>query len=139
MDDLYKQECEKFVNGIEMYFNGSITKEELVALESNTLLFFELDSWDTIIKNTRNEIFEMTLELFNRINDTEKSISTYAKITDPKEIECDLQSIFEHALILGRNKVAPPEFESSTWYLEPYPTVQMIEALEDDIEALQIE
>ena len=52
-----------------------------------------------------------------------------------EEYEVDEEQLLAHAQMLGRNRMPPPDLHGSTWYVGPFPTLQMVSALYDSADA----
>ena len=48
------------------------------------------------------------------------------------EKEVEIERLFAQAQLLGRNRMPPIGMQNSSWYVGPYPTFQMIDALRDE-------
>jgi len=126
---IYEEICRLTVAAAERYLNDEISLEELLAVEEKMSLGWSYNEWPNMKQHLKNSIFENTLELYNKINDCERLVLSLQKMDKPRVIECNIEDLTAHAMILGRNRAPPLGLEQSSWYLPPFPSIQMIEAL----------
>lgn len=132
MQSFHEKIGNQLVEATQRYMNNELELEELLKMQERESLVFEHKKWPEIKTNLRNRVFQLTKQLFSQINECEKYLRTFERLDESVEVDCDVDQLISHAFFLGRNRMPPPGFEHSNWYLGPYPTVQMIEALREE-------
>lgn len=132
MQNLYDKVTSEFTEVLEKYIKDEMTIKDVLKAQEREKLVLNHENWNKIKGELKENIFQLTKKLYEEINECDKKIRTFKQINEEKEYEIDENSLISHALLLSRNKAPPVGFENSNWYLGPYPTIQMIEALNDE-------
>lgn len=122
----------EFIESVEKYLNNEITLESLKIQEEKLCFIWEYNRWDEIRKTMKMEIFQLTMKLYNRIGACQRLVDSLEKLNKEEELECELDDIMSRSMMLSRNKASPLGFEASSWYVGPFPTLQMLEALKEE-------
>lgn len=129
MDRLYQEVSQQLIDAVERYMADEISLDELAEVDAREHLVYEYKDWPWLAKNLRSFIFASTKQLYDEINELDKSIRTVDQTSGGKEYESD--GLVAHSQILGRNRMPPPGLYGSSWYVGPYPTLAMVGALND--------
>lgn len=132
MDKLYEKITEELIEVTKKYMNSKASLEDVLIAQERMSLLWECKNWASMKKRLETSIFELSLELFNKINSCEKLVRAFEKMNVPKPIDCDVEGLLASSMLIGRNSMPPAGFEQSPWYVGPFPSIQMIEALKDD-------
>lgn len=134
MDRLYEKVAEELVGTVKRYMDNKTDLEDVLLAQERMLLLWECKNWALMKRRLKNSIFELSLELFNKIGDCEKLVKTFEKMNASKVIDCDVEGLLASSMLIGRNSIPPAGFGQSAWYVSPFPTIQMIEALKEEPE-----
>lgn len=132
MDKLYEKVTGELLTMTKMYMNNRASLEEVLLSQEKVSLLWECKNWTSMKRKLKTSIFELSLELFNKINDCERLVRAFEKMNISETIDCDIEGLVAHSKLVGRNSAPPAGFEQSTWYLSPFPSIQMIEALREE-------
>lgn len=131
MQNLYDKVTSEFTELLEKYMNNEIDIKDVLKMQEREKLVLDHENWNNKKNELKESMFQLTKHLYEQINECDKKIRTFKLMNEEKEYEIDKDTLVSHAILLSRNKAPPAGFESSHWYLGPYPTIQMIEALND--------
>jgi hypothetical protein len=137
MQELYDKVSQELYDAANSYFNDEISLEDFEKIQEREILVLNHSNWTERKTKLKESIFNLTKQLYNDINACEQKIRIFKSISSSKEFEIDEEAIISQAKYLSRNRAPPAGFENSNWYLGPYPTVQMIEALNESTEEHQ--
>ncbi|KAM0681740.1 hypothetical protein GINT2_000254 [Glugoides intestinalis] len=132
MQSFHEKIGNQLVEATQRYMNNEIELDELLKMQERECLVFDHKKWPEIKTNLRTRVFQLTKQLFSHINECEKYLRTFESLYKDVELDCDIDQLVSHAFFLGRNRMPQVGFEHSNWYLGPYPTIQMIEALREE-------
>ena len=132
MNRLYQETAQSLLDALELYMDGKITLDELREADELEKLVYGHEGWPATAQGLRNRIFSHTKQLYDEINELDRSIRTAESMNAGKEYSIGIEGLLAHAQMLGRNRAPPPGFHGSSWYVGPFPTVQMIGALRDE-------
>lgn len=132
MDKLYEKITEELIETTKKYMDNKASLEDVLLVQERMFLLWECKNWISMKRKLETSIFELSLKLFNKISNCEKLVRTFEKINAPKVIDCDVGGLLASSMLIGRNTMPPAGFEQSPWYVGPFPSIQMIEALKDD-------
>lgn len=132
MDKLYERITEELLTVTKMYMSNKASLEDVLISQERMFLLWECKNWASMRKKLKASIFELSLELFNKINDCERLVKAFEKMSISRTIDCDVEGLVANSMLVGRNSAPPVGFEQSTWYLSPFPSIQMIEALKEE-------
>lgn len=151
MQRLYEKIAKELENTLVKYMEGEASLDELLEVQRKENLLLDCKNWEIMRRKLKNSVFELSMKLFAEINECQRLLDIYEKyrkcesgssitvndVNNSNDIsECNKEgaslseeSLISHALVLARNRMAPPGFEHSNWYLGPFPSNQNIEAL----------
>lgn len=132
MQNLHEKIGSQLIDAVEKYMNDEIPLEDVILIQEKENLIYKYDKWSSMKKELKESLFEITRDIFTDVNECSKNIQVLEKINESKIIECDLDGIISHSFLLNRNRAPPVGFEHSNWYLGPYSTFQMAEALVEE-------
>lgn len=129
MNRLYQEISRQFIESIEKYMDGRMTLDELREMDMQEKLVYEHQSWEPMAHVLRTHIFTHTKVLYDEINKLDKHIRTVDSMCSGRECEVDMDGVIAHSQMLGRNRIPPFGFHGSSWYVGPFPTLQMVGVL----------
>lgn len=132
MQSLHEKIGIQLIDAVQKYMDGEIGIEDVLKIQEKESLLCDYEKWSSIKKQLKDSLFKITRDMFTDVNECNKNIQILEKINESKVIECDVDGITSHSFLLGRNRAPAVGFEHSNWYLGPYPTFQMAEALAED-------
>lgn len=138
MDKLFADVSEDLYKCLELYMDNKIEIDELYEAERKVILVLNYNKWSKIKEELKEDICRMTLELHNKIEECEILVLLYERITQSNTVEIEEDELLSSSSLIGRNRAPPIGFEHSTWFLPAFPTIQLIEALEEDDTHIEI-
>lgn len=134
MNQLYKEVSSRLIESVKQYMDGTITLEDLKEADLHEKLVYEHQTWDSLEQSLRSNIFVRTKELYEEINKMDKNIREMDQRCKSALYDIDEDAVKAHAHLLGRNRMPPAGFYNTTWYLGPVPTLNMVDALKENIQ-----
>lgn len=129
MNRLYQEVSQQFLDSIERYMDGQMTLDELRDVERRERLVYEHQSWEAMGSALRSHVFSHTKRLYDEINELNRHILAIDSMCGGQDHEIDVDAVLAHSQMLGRNRMPSPGFQGSAWYVGPFPTPQMVDAL----------
>ncbi|ADM11685.2 uncharacterized protein Eint_060770 [Encephalitozoon intestinalis ATCC 50506] len=131
MDRLYREVSEEFLAGLKRYLNDEISYSELERLSLRETLAFNAHKWNDVIEEKSSEALGMKRRMYDGILWIEERIKTMEKLENGEEFDVDLGGLVSHSGIVGQNRLYPPGYESTSLYLPPFPSLPMVNFLND--------
>lgn len=132
MDQLYQQVNSRLAEAVEQYMDSKITLEELRTANMEEQLVYSHRNWPAMIREAKQSVFQKTTDIFRELNELEKQINSVKAMADGREYEISEDALLSSAQLLGRNRMPPAELLGSSWFVGPFPTLQMLSSLRED-------
>ncbi|ORD93862.1 hypothetical protein ECANGB1_1438 [Enterospora canceri] len=118
MQKLYEMIARKLEQGIEQYARREIDIDELRLLNAYEQAFDK--NWEEEKQRLRRIISTKLRKMNLDLNEAEAKLNEL-KAIENKEVQVDMDKMFEYGFIVGRNKRQPEGAENSQFYLPPFP------------------
>lgn len=136
MDRLYDEVIEKIIDGVRKFIDGRMDLMELKKIQQEEEILYNYKKWSQQREFLKRSIFKIVKDLNNELEDLEEQIKKLKYINQSNEMSINLENLMAHSQLLGRNRMPPPGFENSNWYIASFPTFQMLDKLKEETEEL---
>lgn len=117
--DYYEEICVELCNGIEGYLSDHLQLSDLYDISFKEFLCRNIEKKKEIEQNLKVSISELLTKMTLEINTIEK-YNNQLKAFKHEEVDIDLDEIFAHGMLLGRNRAPPAGAECSQFYTGPF-------------------
>lgn len=119
-DDFYDKIVQNVLECMNGYIEGEIALDEVNLAVFKEEMCVEYCKFRDIKHKYLSLIHEKLKKLYFDLNTMEKNCNEL-KLFKNEEVDVDMQQIFEHGMLLGRNRVPPKEAENSVFYTGAFP------------------